>query len=147
MDIFGNRFEKHPRKLRRDSALSNLNRFEVCGKPFEDTCCDNEPLNSGFDYSFNCSFPEFSDSQDFSVDYSSSETDSDLSISLEEDYFKAVKDSDFYSFTNTRESLAIHEKSRYCARDCEDKESEVGSDEGLGSMDSDSFSDEKELFI
>ena len=147
MDIFCDRFEHKPRKLRRDSAVSNLNRFEVCGKPFDFTCADNEPLNSGFDYSFNCSFPEFSDSQDFSVDYSSSETDSDLSISLEEDYLRAVKDSDFYSFMNSRESLAIHEKSRYCAGDCEDKESEVGSDEGLGSMDSDSFTDEKELFI
>ena len=146
VDTFDDLSEPTPRKLRRESALSNLNRFEVCAKPFEDTCYDIEPVNSGFNYSFNCAFPEFSDTQDFSIDYSCSETESDLSSSFEEDYFRGVKDSDFYSFMKSRESLASHEKSRYFARDCEEKQSEVGSDEGLGSMASDSFSDDQEVF-
>ena len=146
VDTFDGLSEPTPRKLRRESALSNLNRFEVCAKPFEDTCYDIEPVNSGFNYSFNCSFPEFSDTQDFSIDYSCSETESDLSSSFEEDYFRGVKDSDFYSFMKSRESLAIHEKSRYFARDCEEKQSDIGSDEGLGSMASDSFSDDQEVF-
>ena len=139
--------EPIPRKLRRESALSNLNRFEVCAKPFEDTCYDVEPVNSGFNYSFNCTFPEFSYTQDFSIDYSCSETESDLSSSFEEDYFRGVKDMDFYSFMKSRESLAIQEKSRYFARDCDEKQSEIGSDEGLGSMASDSFSADQELFV
>ena len=135
------------RKLRRESAVSNLNKFEVCGKAFDDTCDGNEPLNNGFNYSFDCSFPDFSDTQDFSLDYSGSETESDLSVSCDDDYFRAVRDSDFYSFMKSRQSLTIHEKSRYCARDFGDKQSEVGSDEGLGSLGSDSFSDDKELSI
>ena len=147
VDTFDDLSEQTPRKLRRESALAKLNRFEVCAEPFEDTCYDVEPVNSGFNYSFNCSFPEFSDTQDFSIDYSCSETESDLSSSFEEDYFRGVKDSDFYSFMKSRESLAIHEKSRYFARDCEEKQSEVGSDEGLGSMASDSFTDDQELFV
>ena len=147
IDTFDDLSEQTPRKLRRESALSNLNRFEVCTKPFEDTCYDVEPVNSGFNYSFDCSFPTFSDTHDFSIDYSCSETESDLSSSFEEGYFRGVKGSDFYSFMKSRESLAIHEKSRYFACDCEEKQSEVGSDEGLGSMASDSFSDDQELFM
>ena len=147
VDTFDDLSEPIPRKLRRESALSNLNRFEVCAKPFEDTCYDVEPVNSGFNYSFDCSFPTFSDIHDFSIDYSCSETESDLSSSFEEDYFRGVKDSDFYSFMTSRESLAIHEKSRYFPCDREAKQSEVGSDEGLGSMASDLFSDDQELFV
>ena len=135
------------RKLRRESAVSNLNKFELCGKAFDDICDGNEPLNTGFNYSFDCSFPEFSDTQDFSLVYSGSETENDLSVSYDDDYFRVVRDSDFYSFMKSRQSLTIHEKSRYCARDCEEKQSEVGSDEGLGSLGSDSFSDDRELFI
>ena len=147
VDTFDDLSEQTSRKLRRESSLSNLNSFDVCAKPFEDTCYDVEPVNSGFNYSFDCSFLTFSDTHDFSIDYSCSETESDLSSSFEEDYFRGVKDSDFYSFMKSRESLAIQEKPRYFARDCEEKQSEVGSDEGLGSMASDSFSDDQEFFI
>ena len=124
MDIFD--VGQNSRKLRRESAVSNLNKFEVFGKEFDDICDGNEPLNTGFNYSFDCSFPEFSDTQDFSLVYSGSETESDLSVSYDDDYFRAVRDSDFYSFMKSRQSLTIHEKSRYCARDFGDKQSEVG---------------------
>ena len=143
VDTFDDLAEPILRKLTRESALSNLNRLEVCAKPFEDTCYDVEPVNSGFNFSFDCSFH----THDFSIDHSCSETESDLSSSFEEDYFRGVKDSDFYSFMKSRESLAIHEKSRYFSRDSEEKQSEVGSDEGLGSMANDSFSDDQEFFI
>ena len=138
--------EQTYRKMRRESAVSNLNKVDAFPKPLEDTCYDIE-LNqhNDFNYSFNCTFPEFSDTQDFSLDYSDSE--SDLSSSFDDDeYIRGIKDSDVYSFMRSRESLAINEKSRHLARDLEEKRSEAGSDEGLGSMTSDSFS-EQELHI
>ena len=80
------------------------------------------------------------------MDYSCSESECDLSSSFKEDDFRGVTDSDVYSFMRSRKSLFIKEKSRYLARDCEEKRSEAGSDEGLGSMASDLFS-EQEFFI
>ena len=139
--------EQTYRKMRRESAVSNLNKVDSFPKPLEDTCYDMEQTkHNGFDYSFNCTFPEFSDSQDFSLDYSCSDSDSDPSSSFDDDYFIGVKDSDVYSFMRSRESLCISDKARYLARDLEEKRSEVGSDEGLGSMASDSFT-EQELYI
>ena len=131
-----------PKKLRRESAVSNLNMFDMFAKPFDDTV-DSEPKDTGFNYSFDCTFPEFSDSQDFSVDYSCSETESDLSSSFEENYFTRVKDDDFDSFMKS--TLSVNEKSK--VHDSAEKKSDVGSDEGVGSMASDSFSDDGEIFI
>ena len=139
--------EMTPRKLRRESAVSNLNKADMFVKPFEDTCYDMEQTEqNNFDYSFNCSFPEFSDTQDFSLDYSCSDSEIDISCSFDDDYFRKVKDSDIYSFMRSSKSLAILEKSRYLSCDLEEKQSEAGSDEGLGSMASDCLS-EQELFI
>ena len=146
VDTFSDLSEPTSRKLRRESAMSNLNKFESCAKPFEDTCYDIEPEHNGFNYSFNCSFPEFTDTQDFPMDYSCSESECDLSSSFEEEDFRGVTDSDVCSFMRSRESLVTKEKCRDLARDCEEKRSEAGSDEGLGSMASDSFS-EQEFFI
>ena len=133
-----------PKKLRRESAVSNLNMFDTCAKPFDDTV-DSEPKDTGFNYSFDCTFAEFSDSQDFSLDYSCSETESDLSSSFEDNYVTRVKDDDFDSFMKS--TLAINERSKEINQDSEEKKSDVGSDEGLGSMASDSFSNDGELFI
>ena len=136
-----------PRKLRRESAVSNLNKADMFIKPFEDTCYDmKQTEQNNFDYSFNCSFPEFLDTQDFSLDYSCSDSESDVSCSFDDGYFRRVKDSDIYSFMKSSKSLAILDKSRYLSRDLEEKQSEAGSDEGLGSMTSDCLS-EQELFF
>ena len=139
--------EMTPRKLRRESAVSNLNKADMFVKPFEDTCYDMEQTEqNNFDYSFNCSFPEFSDTQDFSLDYSCSDSESDLSCSFDDGYFRRAKDSDIYSFMRSSKSLAILEKSRYVSREFEEKHSEAGSDEGLGSMASDCLSEQELLF-
>ena len=140
--------EQTYRKMRRESAVSNLNKVDAFPKPLEDTCYHME-LNqhNDFNYSFNCTFPEFSDTQDFSLDLSCSDSESDLSSLFDDDeYIKGVKDSDVYSFMRSRESLCMSEKARNLARDLEEKRSDVGSDEGLGSMASDSFT-EQELYI
>ena len=132
------------RKLRRDSAVSNLNMFDACVKPFDDTL-DSEPEDTGFNYSFDCSFPDFSDSQDFSVDYSCSDSESDLSSSFEDDDFTRVKDEDFDSFMKS--TWVLNENSDAVCDSADEKHSEIGSDEGLGSMASEVFSEDLEVFI
>ena len=147
MSSFNDVTKPGPRKLRRESAVSNLNMFEFCPKTFESTYFDGETENNDFNYSFDCSFPEFSDSQDFSLDYSCSETESDSSSSFENNYFRRVNDDDFCSFIASKESLVMNESSKFFVPDTEEKRSEVGSDEGVGSMASDSFSEDPEFFI
>ena len=127
------------RTLRRESALTNLNKYDICAKPFDDTV-DGELEDNGFSYSFNCTFPEFSQSQDYSVDYSCSDSDSDPSCSFEDAYSMGVKDNDFYSFMKS--TSALRERSQFVGHACEEKHSEIGSDEGLGSMTNDSFSED-----
>ena len=147
MCLFNDITKPGPRKLRRESAVSNLNMFEFCPKTFESTYFDGETENNDFNYSFDCSFPEFSDSKDFSLDYSCSETESDTSNSFEDNYFTKVKDDDFGSFMASKQSLVMSDISKFVVPDSEEKRSEVGSDEGVGSMASDTFSEEPEFFI
>ena len=142
--VFGELSKSTPKRMRRESAVSNLNKYDICAKTFDDTV-DSELEDNGFSYSFNCTFPEFSESQDFTVDYSCSDSDSDLSCSFEDNYFTRVKDEDFDSFMKS--TLVLNEKPAGAVREYEEKTSEFGSDEGLGSMTSDSFNDEKEVFI
>jgi hypothetical protein len=61
------------RTLRRESAVSNLNRFSLISG---DAGLDMSTDETGFDYSFNCSFPKMDESQ-FSLDLSYSFDDSE----------------------------------------------------------------------
>ena len=142
--VFGELSKSTPKRMRRESAVSNLNMYDICAKTFDDTV-DSELEDNGFSYSFNCTFPEFSQSQDCSLDYSCSDSDSDRSCSFEDNYFTRVKDEDFDSFMKS--TLVLNEKPAGAVREYEEKTSEFGSDEGLGSMTSDSFTDDKEVFI
>jgi hypothetical protein len=64
------------RTLRRESAISNLNQFSLLSR---DIGLDTFDESSGFDYSFDCSFPRMDEtkSEDFSMDFSYDYDESD----------------------------------------------------------------------
>ncbi|KAH3836510.1 hypothetical protein DPMN_109881 [Dreissena polymorpha] len=63
-----------PRKMRRESAFTNLNK---CTSSTRFSLCANPQVNrsSQFDYSFNCSFPLMDEHQSIDFTYSFTETD------------------------------------------------------------------------
>jgi hypothetical protein len=113
--------------LRRESAISNLNQFTLVPRVTE---MDSSNESSCFDYSFDCSFPRMDEtksedfSMDFSYDYDKSDCESEIVFN---------EDDAMDSFMRTRSF--IDELGEVTAFENEQVSTSLdNSDEGLGSM-------------
>lgn len=105
LDIAFTSAEERPkRRLRRESAISNLNRFSLSNRRSLPAHAPKLNDSEEFDYSFDCSFPRMDESQDFTVDYSFSDSDvseNDLDLFRK----KLSSDESLDSFMKTRSFL------------------------------------------
>jgi hypothetical protein len=90
--------QSQPRTLRRESAISNLNRFSLVSRGTEHNTYDE---NTGIDYSFDCSFPRMDESQseEYTADFTYSFDETEIELEDKD------KDNGMVSFTKTKSFL------------------------------------------
>ena len=107
--------QSQTRKLRRESAISNLNRFSL-RQSLPTTRISTISTTDDFNYSFDCSFPRMDESQsvNFTVDYSFSDSEAS---SRDCDGFtkKRSHDDSMDSFMNTYIEDPLHDKLIECS--------------------------------